>query len=163
MTRAGIAEIIRTAEISPCGRYRYRLERRWTPGLGLLLPFIMLNPSTADGTVDDPTIRRCMGFALREGYHGIVVGNLYAFRATKPSDLRKAAFPFGPDNHQALSRIIAETDQFVCAWGAGTWEPLPAAVEAALRKKGMCLGRTSHGHPRHPLYVRADQPLEPWP
>ncbi len=86
--------VTKEAVISDCGRYRYRLTRRW--GDGPLLSFIMLNPSTADAEVDDPTIRRCMGFARRDGYGGIVVGNLYAFRTTKPKALFAADNPLGP-------------------------------------------------------------------
>src|SRR5689334_16488446 len=75
----------KAASISECGRYRYSLHRWW--GAGERLYFVMLNPSTADAEVDDPTIRRCMGFARTLGFDGIGVVNLYAFRATKPADL----------------------------------------------------------------------------
>jgi hypothetical protein len=66
----------RTAIISECGRYRYRLTREW--GDGPLLTFAMLNPSTANAEIDDPTIRRCMSFGRREGASGISVFNLFA-------------------------------------------------------------------------------------
>src|SRR5437868_12651695 len=77
-----------SAVISPCGKFRYRLTRQW--GEGAALPFVMLNPSTADAEQDDPTIRKCVGFAKRMGYDGIEVVNLYAYRATKPTQDRKS-------------------------------------------------------------------------
>lgn len=90
-------EVATTAGISECGTYRYWLCREWSPGLDSLV-WLMLNPSTADATQDDPTIRRCMGFARRWGYGGITVVNLYAYRATNPRDLLTAADPVGPEN-----------------------------------------------------------------
>jgi hypothetical protein len=159
--------IVRAAEISPCGKYRYRLERWW--GNGPLLPFIMLNPSTADAYIDDPTIRRCMGFARREKYDGIVVGNQYALRATNPSDLWAAVRSSGiraalGDNWRALAEIEDEACRagvpVVLAWGA---IPPSATTTSFRRAPTVCLGKTAGGMPRHPLYVRADQPLEPWP
>lgn len=155
-----------SAMISDCGLYRYRLERRWSSAA--LLPFVMLNPSTADANLDDPTIRRCMGFARREGFGGIVVGNLYAFRATSPDDLWKAVDPYGPLNDDALYRIARESRFYrvpvICGWGVNGGKNnrpivLMQQAGAALR----CLGRTKDGHPRHPLYVKAAQPMEVYP
>lgn len=156
----------KNAVLSPCGAYRYMLTRRWATGP--LMPFVMLNPSTADAEIDDPTIRRCIGFAKREGAAGIVVGNVYAFRATNPAELRSVADPFGPDNSMALSAVslisVANGLPVVCAWGnAGeaTDRHHDALVKQGARL--VCLGKTKKGHPRHPLYVRADQPFEPFP
>ena len=152
--------------ISSCGPYRYRLTRYWGPGK--FMPFIMLNPSVADAEIDDPTIRRCMGFARREGAGGIVVGNIYAFRATKPEVLWKAADPFGPDNDEALAHIaigaVADDMPIVCAWGAAA--QVSNVVTAKLFSHGarcVCLGKTKEGRPRHPLYVHSQQALEPFP
>jgi hypothetical protein len=152
----------RTARISPCGLYRYRLTREWsdTP----LLPFVMLNPSTADADDDDPTIRRCMAFARREGAGGIVVGNQFAFRSTDPEALRTAADPFGPDNERALFEIAEEASvsgmPIVCAWGAhGGHNNHHIVILQRAGARLVCLGMTKDGHPRHPLYVRGDQPL----
>lgn len=166
-------EIKRSALISGDGLYRYRLERFW--GAGHALPFVMLNPSTADGMVDDPTIRRCMGFARREGRDGIVVCNLFGLIATNPAALKNADDPFGPCNHGALSRLVKVWGQafsaplapVVCAWGArGSLKDANEIACQILLDSGadlVCLGKTKDGHPRHPLYVRADQPLEPFP
>lgn len=163
-------EIKKTAVISDCGAYRYSLTRRWHfPGS--LLPFIMLNPSTADAEQDDPTIRRCMGFARREGKAGIVVVNLYAFRSTSPEALWKVEDPIGPDNWRTLVNLGNEAAEegvpIVCAWGAHARANQVDAIVVALggccEVRLVCLGKTAAGAPRHPLYVRADQPLEPFP
>jgi hypothetical protein len=150
------------AEISDCGRYRYRLSRWW--GDGPALPFVMLNPSTADASLDDPTIRRCIGFARREGCGGILVANRYGYRATDPDELRAVADPFGPGNDAALLHIALSAGEsgqpIVCAWGAkGGTESRTASILLRGGARLVCLGMTKDGHPRHPLYVRADQPL----
>ena len=154
----------KSAQISTCGRYRYILERFWSGEHAL--PFVMLNPSTADADLDDPTIRRCMGFARRQGAGGIIVANLYAFRATKPADLWKAKDPEGPGNDAALSAIAKWSATagvpIVCAWGAhGGNSNRPIALMQAEHARLVCLGKTKDGKPRHPLYVKGDQPLEP--
>lgn len=153
------------AEISDCGTYRYSLWRAWAP----LLPtcvFAMLNPSTADATEDDPTIRRCIGFARREGCGRLVVVNLYSLRSTDPRVLGRHPYPNGP----YAARIIAETlsaadGPVICAWGSD-----PAARDQAgfmldlIRAYGkvpMCLGQNKDGQPKHPLYLRVDAPLVP--
>jgi hypothetical protein len=159
--------IIRDAQISKCGSFRYQLTRRWGPGA--LLPFIMLNPSVADAHFDDPTIRRCMGFARREKKDGIVVANLFALISTSPKGLIVVSDPFGPENDGAFTMVAREAElggsPIVCAWGAGGG-PKSALALAHLRQfrvSLVCLGKTRDGSPRHPLYVRADQPLIPLP
>lgn len=155
----------RNAVISDCGHYRYRLERRWSDAPPL--PFVMLNPSTADAMEDDPTIRRCMGFARREGAGGIVVANLYAYRATKPEEMMRAAAPLGADNVEVLGNVaieaVAAGQSIVCAWGANCKGESAIRIFKHAGARLVCLGKTKDGSPRHPLYVRADQPLEPFP
>ena len=148
------------AVISDCGHYRYRLTRRWADGP--VCTFIMLNPSTADAAEDDPTIRRCVGFARREDCGALMVVNLFAFRATKPADLFAADDPIGPGNFEALSGAAATAIRndwpLVAAWGAHrAAKKLGAEVRAVI--PAVCLGKTADGSPRHPLYVRADAPL----
>lgn len=152
-----------TAIISPCGHYRYVLTRTWDAELPVLV-FCMLNPSTADADQDDPTIRRCMGFARREGCGGIAVVNLFAWRSPDPDKLpvlddEKS----GPDN----DRHVAETASgrtVVVAWGAHH-SAHPFVVMPFLERLRAsaatihCLGTTKSGAPRHPLYVRGDAPL----
>jgi hypothetical protein len=154
------------AVMSECGKYRYRLSRVWDE-IAYVLPFVMLNPSIADAKIDDPTIRRCMGFARREGYGGIEVTNLYAFRATSPVDLWKAIDPEGPDNAQHLTDVAKAAAAYgvpiVCAWGAhGGRNNRPIAIMQAAGANLRCLGKTKGGNPRHPLYVRADQQFDPF-
>ena len=159
--------MISTADISPCGLYRYALTRTWDLALPVLV-FIMLNPSTADWQLDDPTIRRCMGFARDNGFGGIVVVNLFAFRATDPKLMKSAAAPVGADNEAAIldaARRRRPGDVFVAAWGVhGRLNERDRAVVALLEGEGVevqCLGRTKDGHPRHPLYLPATAPLTP--
>lgn len=154
------------ATFSPCGTYRYLLWRTWgsAPPLG----FVMLNPSTADARLDDPTIRRCIGFAQREHAGGVIVANVYAYRATDPAELDTASAAgvdvVGPDSDQALVDLRRACPRVVVAWGA---HPIPRArIETVARtlihSEIVCLDTTKDGHPRHPLYVRADAPFVSW-
>lgn len=154
-----------SADISDDGLYRYRLLRRW--GRDVPLPFIMLNPSTADALIDDPTIRRCIGFAKSLGFDGIGVWNLYAYRATKPADLWKAADPVGPDNDRRLRTLLewAELAEVpvVAAWGANAKPERVAQVSSWPGAASLhCLGWTKDGAPRHPLYLSASSTLNGW-
>lgn len=102
------------AVLSPDREYRYRLSRTWDsekPTLG----FIMLNPSTDDESEDDPTIRRCLGYAKDWGYGSILVGNLFGLRATDPSQLREHGNPVGPENDEHLQLICTEAEMVVAA------------------------------------------------
>jgi hypothetical protein len=129
------------------------------------LVFVMLNPSTADGHKDDATIRRCLWFAWREGYGGIVVVNLSPWRARDPRDL-DATYRRGEDvlfleaNRPAL-QLARSLGPFVLAWGAGVrwWMDPAARVVRQLARPGLCLGRTRKGEPRHPLMLPKDAPL----
>jgi len=162
---------VRTATISDDGLYRYRLGRTWNPYLPKMV-WIMLNPSTADAEVDDPTIRRCMGFARREHCGGIEVINLYAFRATKPQGLTMQADPEGPGNCAAwlevLSGASAKTPgPVVAAWGASIPKGLPEsraldAIVPMVTPPWYTLGLTNGGAPRHPLFVKSTSPLRKW-
>lgn len=154
------------AILSVCGRYRYRLWRRWLLGHGTLA-FVMLNPSTADASVDDPTIRKCRGFASRWGFGGIEIVNLFALRSTDPSALATAVDPVGPANDEWVGTLPSRTSEIVFAWGAyGAFARTRAEKvidmldvhcslhDAPVGRRGvMCLGVTKSGHPKHPLYV----------
>jgi hypothetical protein len=150
MTRGGALSA--GAVISDDGRYRYRLWRYWADGGPLL--WVMLNPSTADGTADDPTIRTCIGFAKRWGFPGIEVVNLFALRATDPAALLTDLDPIGTlnDCHIDDARNLAVMS--VAAWGSHR------AARGMTRKvlhywpgPLMCLGLTKGGDPKHPLYA----------
>jgi hypothetical protein len=153
-----------SAIISDCGQYRYLLTREGEPS-GFPLPFLMLNPSTADASLDDPTIRRCRGFATANGYGGILVANLYALRSTDPSGLWTHADPVGPENDHWLTNLAVCEPFIVCAWGTNAKPDRVRHVVDLMKGHGVrlvCLGTTKDGHPRHPLYVRGDQPFIDW-
>lgn len=155
-----------SAVIDETGTYRYRLDRTWLTAMSPRLVFIMLNPSTADASIDDPTIRRCIGFAKREHCGGLVVVNLFALRATNPGELQASVDRVGPENYHHISEA-SYSGRIVLAWGA---HPLAAeqgrkvtwALNMQPGRTLWCLGTTKVGAPRHPLYVKADQPLVPY-
>jgi hypothetical protein len=154
------------AVFSPCYRYRYVLTREWERGEGNV-NFIMLNPSTADASVDDPTIRRCIGFAQRWGYRTLTVTNLYGLRATDPRELRRADDPIGPCNGEELANQARLASLVVCAWGnhgLSRGELVRRVLQATLSPfiRVSHLGLTHAGAPRHPLYLSARTPLQPY-
>ena len=153
------------ASFSPCRTYRYALWRNWgglLPGANGYAMFVGLNPSTADETEDDPTIRRCIGFAKAWGYAGLCMTNLFAFRATDPRVMKAATDPVGEDNDWTL-QITAETaGVVVAAWGAhGTHMGRADAVRRMLPSLHY-LRLTKDGHPGHPLYLPASLRPVPW-
>ena len=152
------------AEFSQCRKYRYVLWRRWDwQGYANQVMFIGLNPSTADETEDDPTIRRCIRFAKDWGYGGLLMMNAYAFRATKPKDMQAALDPVGPGNDEAFGYRRTQVGLVVAAWGSHCSETRERQICHAISKTIHCLGRTKAGRPKHPLYLRADtQPEVFW-
>lgn len=175
------------AAISKDEVYRYELGRCWQDGIDVdLLCFILLNPSTADALKDDPTVRKCCGFARRLGYGGIRLLNLYAYRATKPSMLETAwtngQDVIGPANGNFLMAAMVRHPEIVLAWGASlpkTGQPwLPSLIQDLgkvnnvnvhgnldLRRdvKFLCLGKTKGGEPRHPVRLSYSTPLVQYP
>ena len=146
-----------SAILSPCERYRYRLTRT-LEGTGGPLLLIGLNPSTADATQDDPTIRRCIDFARRWGHSELVVANLFAFRATRPKDLKNAPEPIGAETDRILLNEAKRASRILVAWGVhGPYKSRDQEVLSLLAPFALsCLGTTKAGQPRHPLYIRAD-------
>lgn len=150
-----------SAVISHCGRFRYTLDRSVSVlGKGLVL-WVMLNPSTADALLNDPTIVRVIRFSERLGFARAAVVNLFALRATDPRHLRLAGDPVGPENDAHIQRMASEADLIILGYGAD-----PIATERAAQVRALlaghklfCLGKTKDGAPRHPLYLRADSPL----
>lgn len=128
--------------------------------------FIGLNPSTADETKDDPTIRRCIGFARVREASGLVMANLFAYRATDPYIMRQADDPIGPDNDSWLTFLALRATYVIAAWGVhGSFQGRDQEVLKLLagkRIKVSCLGTTKAGLPRHPLYLRSDTELVPY-
>jgi len=148
----------RSAHFSHCGRYLYALWRTWDARRPSML-IIGLNPSTADAIEDDPTIRRCIRFADDRGYWRLAVANLFAYRATRPADLRRTRHPIDKANDRWLLRLAAESDICVAAWGDGGRYVGRDAQIIALLGDVKCLRVTASGAPRHPLYVRAETNL----
>jgi len=149
-----INDMKREAEISECGQYRYSLSRIWDESKPTVL-FIMLNPSTADATRDDPTIRRCIDFAQRWNYGGLVVGNLFAFRATKPQEMKMSKSPIGLRNDETLLRLAKESALVVAAWGKdGKHHQRDMKVRLMIPHLHY-LKLTNKGQPYHPLYLPA--------
>jgi len=141
-------------------RYRYMLERtrKPRPTRAESVTFIGLNPSTADETHDDPTIRRCIGFMQSWGYQRLIVVNLFALRATQPADLRNARRPIGPNNDAAIAQAIKRSALTIVCWGNhGNWLDRDQAVLAMLNKKTHCLQINKSGAPAHPLYQPASR------
>ncbi|MGB3615555.1 MAG: DUF1643 domain-containing protein [Elainellaceae cyanobacterium] len=145
------------AIFSPCDRYRYSLWRVWDTALPRLL-VIGLNPSTADATHNDPTIRRCIGFAKSWGYGSVVVTNLFALRSPYPKALRTASDPVGPQTDMWIGRLASEADLCLVAWGnGGTLSGRDRAVGLQLARSSCplaCFGLTKQGQPAHPLYLK---------
>jgi len=151
------------AIFSPCRRWRYLLWRYWDRDKGICA-FIGLNPSTADETQDDPTVRRCIRFAKDWGYGALWMLNAYAFRATDPRVMKaQGGAALGPSNNTYLMQAGLNCDIVVAAWGAhcpGSRQDEIRAMFAGMAKPVYLLGQTKDGCPRHPLYLRADtQPV----
>lgn len=148
------------ARFSRCKAYRYSLEREWDGGTGHVV-FIGLNPSTADHQRDDPTIRRCVRFARDWGFSSMEIVNLFAFRATLPSDLKQAADPIGKYNNRWIKKAFQRADLTVACWGNdGVYQN---RAEKVIRKlPGLhCIDMNQSLQPAHPLYLKAN--LEPKP
>lgn len=163
------------ATMSPCTRYRYRLLRRWNDSP--LACWVMLNPSTADASINDPTINRCISFAKVWGMGGIAVLNLFAFRATDPKQLKGIDDPIGPENDEWIIKVATEVmgpdadwktarnpGKIVYAWGKhGSYLHRDAEVRKFLdRYAPVCIGRNKDGSPKHPLYTAASTPPSPF-
>lgn len=160
-------EPMKGAIISDCSLYRYHLWRIWDKERPILC-FVMLNPSTADAAEDDPTIRRCIGFAKRDGYGGISVRNLFALRATDPRVLSTSLCPVGPENlaHLLACRNVSLLTRLVAAWGklpsSRLREMAKASIDVVRCHDPQCFGRNKDGSPKHPLYLASATKLEPW-
>lgn len=156
--------MIKTALMSACGKFRYRLGRRWGDGPALL--FVMLNPSTADAHQDDATIRRCIFFAKVESFPAIDVVNLFAFRATQPKDLRRAGYPVGLENDAQIEDAARGAAKVCLAYGAGAAElerpqivlPMLSRIHTELH----CLRITRSGYPEHPARLPNSCSLMPF-
>lgn len=156
------------AVISPCERYRYRLER--ILGTGPAMGIVMINPSAATADMDDPTIDRVQTVCTRFGFGRAIIGNLFAWRTGDVAELARVVDPVGPENDAHLARLAQEADVVVVAWGApgklprshaGRWRDVVGILEQ--RGKPLhCLTHLKSGHPRHPQILIHETPLPLW-
>jgi hypothetical protein len=155
----------KTARLSADGVYRYSLGREWDPE-GLRLLFVALNPSKADGRVDDMTVQRMRVYARRWGFGAFDLGNLYALRSSDPRALVAHLAPIGPETDEELRRLIARASLVICAWG----NPVPGLPGFQSRAREVLrmiprphvLRINATGHPAHPLYLPAHLDPKPW-
>lgn len=148
-----------SATLSPCGLYRYHLTREWGDPSSRCL-FVMLNPSTADASKNDPTVTRCINFAQAWGFGALDVCNLFAWRSTDPKALYLASDPTGPDNDATIRNVASDAECIVAAWGAhpavGVRGGFVLDMLRGLAPEVLCLGQTKSGAPMHPLYRPAN-------
>lgn len=158
-----------SAFISECGLYRYRLDRQCM-GEGATA-VIMVNPSTADASQDDATIRKLKGFGNRNGWGRLIVGNLFAYRATDVRELAEQADPVGRANDDFLFDMMLEADRIVVAWGPlskqpkllrGRWRRVMGLAPGGWGEVFSIGGPAKCGHPKHPLMLPYDSPIIPW-
>lgn len=147
------------AKFSKCGKYRYALWRTWDESKHHLL-FIGLNPSTANATSDDPTIRRVKRFGLELGYGGVYMCNLFALISTDPNALLTHPDPIGAMNDKYISKLHSMTDKTIFAWGSFP-QAKERAKEITEKYDGYALKINADGSPAHPLYLKKD--LKPIP
>lgn len=154
----------KSAVISDCEKYRYQLVRQWNDNKDLVL-YIGLNPSTADAELDDPTIKRCIGFAQRENFGGFIMANLFAYRATSPRDMKNTEQPIGELNEYWLEQSIKSCRAVIVCWG-GNGSHLNRHLDMnellktySLNTPILCFGKTKDGQPKHPLYLASSTNL----
>lgn len=154
------------AVLSQCKTFRYRLDRHVGAG-EIVAAIIGVNPSTADASLDDQTVRKLRGFGQRLGWRRFIVGNVFSVRATDVREVATASDPFGPEHRRHMDEIIAEADILVPCWGDRA--KLPKALRprlddmmAELRRTGrpiFCWGLTAGGDPKHPMTLGYETPL----
>ena len=148
----------KNATFSDCRKYRYSLSRTWD-GKKKTVLFIGLNPSTADEKIDDPTIRRCINYAQSWGYGSLLMVNLFAYRATTPTELKNVNNPIGNDNDLHIVELLKKVDLAVAAWGnEGSLLNRDKEVKKIIPNL-MCLKINKSGQPAHPLYQKKDLKL----
>jgi len=141
--------------------YRYSLSRTWDISKPYVL-FVGFNPSTADENKDDPTIRKCINYAKCWGYGGLWMANLFAYRATLPTDLKKVNEPVGLDNDMHITNLSKQADMTVIAWSNdGSYLGRDKQV-LKLIKSPMCLNINKSGQPSHPLYQKKSLSPQPY-
>ena len=136
---------------------------------GRRIAWIGLNPSTADESQLDPTLRRIRGFSEREGFNEFVMLNVFGLRSTDPAGLLEHPDPIGPGNFATIAKAVKDCPLVVAAWGGGKYSDhceAASQVQAVLRRisgRVVCLGLTAQGFPRHPLYVHGTTEFQAFP
>ena len=149
------------AQISPNGLYRYSLIRNFNDACGKRVAFVMLNPSTADGRKNDPTVRRCIDFAKLWGFNSLLVLNIFAYRTTDPTKLFIVDDPVGPHNEEIFKHYLQKVDKVICAWGNHGDFRIDGMAQSeraikwihSTRHTPTALRMTKSGQPAHPLYL----------
>lgn len=153
------------AEFSPCRRYRYALGRRWLSGKRMLV-WVLLNPSTADESVNDPTVRRCLDYSKRWNFDALVILNLFAFREKNRAAMKTETDPVGPSNRLAFRKYIAPNQQVLCAWGTdGMHRRQDAQAKKWIEEEGgqlFILRLNQNGTPAHPGRLPKTLNLQVW-
>lgn len=151
--------MIKTATISPCGKYRYDLQRIWDLNLPMAC-LVGLNPSTADANENDRTICRIIEFVKTWGCGGFTMVNLFAYRATRPEDMLVTEHPVGAFNNEHIMNAAKQAAKVVFCWGTfGGFQKRDEEI-IAMFPDAECFGYTKHGHPIHPLYLHSSTQLE---
>ena len=150
----------KNAVIDPTELYRYSLWREWDTNAPRVA-FVMLNPSRADATNDDPTLLRCISFAQSWGYGSLEVVNLFAYRASKPAELKKVTDPVGSENDYYIEKAVKLANKIIVAWGNQSilrdrYKVVLNMLAGLSAFELYCLGTTKKGHPYHPLYVKGN-------
>ena len=144
-----VTQVLKEAILSDDGKYRYFLSRRW--GAGSQVSFLMLNPSTADASNEDPTLLKCIRFAKGWGYEALSIVNLYAYRTAHPAELWQTPDPVGPDNNEFLEQAAASNELIVAAWGVNAKQQRVQEVLSILGLERLHYLRLSkNGQPCHP-------------
>ncbi len=157
-----------SAILSPCGLFRYRLDR--DVGMeGPVYAYFGINPSTADASVDDATVRKWIGFTKVFGGRRFTVGNAFAYRSKDVKALASVDDPFGDEIGDYTTDIINDADILVPCWGNTRKVPpqlqfafdilMDALVSSG--KPVKCFGFTKSGDPMHPLMLGYDTRLIP--
>jgi len=150
--------MIKRATLSPCKQYRFQLERSWGKPVtrNSTVGFIGLNPSTADATHDDPTIRKCIAYAQAWHFKKLIMVNLFAWRATNPNELLETNHPVGALNDKYVDAALKQCRLVVACWGEyGTILNRSDDLRTRYPKRLMCLSTNQSGEPTHPLYLPA--------
>jgi len=150
--------MLKSAIISPCKKYRYQLERRTTKRAvqKSTVTFIGLNPSTADASADDPTIRKCIAYTQSWNFKTLLMVNLFAWRTSEPNDLLLAEEPVGRDNDEYIADAVSRASLVVACWGEhGTLHHRADEIAALYRRRLHGIKVNRSGQPSHPLYLPA--------